>query len=334
MHIKLWNLVSVASRSLAENYITPTSPVPSARTCILHIERASTSDPPRSEVLSFNPQKWAVVKKAVSLRKLKKNFPISKYFQVVQSLPDDVDTSHGYHVQCYKNFTAVPQDLKTAPGDAKAKQLRSSAPPSPALSSTGVFSIQCIFCKKVQRKKGQTEERLMSCETKQAEATIKDAVKARNDHELLASIASIDFIAKEVKYHHSCRRLYTKLASSIGSPVDDKMHTSIRALTGNVVYVKGLPVEAMCSAFDYIHSPEAAIRKAALILRQEIKGVQKMPLPEYPTLQDLKAGEGSPPEILLMFFRVLYGGLSAVPCSPRVERYASSIIQDALFMTS
>jgi len=245
---------------------------------------------------------------------------------VVQSLPDDVDTSHGYHVQCYKNFTAVPQDSKTAPDNAKAKQLRSSAPPSPALSPTGVFPVQCIFCKKVQRKKGQTEEGLMSCETKQAETTIKDAAKARNDHELLASIASIDFVAKEVKYHHSCRRLYIKLASSIGSPVDDKKHSSKRALTGikshveeyviknhrpeylvsiykryvemcedvdeeaitsvqnlsknllkkyesqvemrcfspkigNVVFVKGLPDEAICSAFDYIHSPEAGIGK-------------------------------------------------------------------------
>ncbi|KAK3891673.1 hypothetical protein Pcinc_004424 [Petrolisthes cinctipes] len=35
---------------MAENDITQTSHVPSARTCILHIERASTSDQPRSEV--------------------------------------------------------------------------------------------------------------------------------------------------------------------------------------------------------------------------------------------------------------------------------------------
>jgi len=354
--------------------------VADARTCILHIEQPSTStssEQPSPDVLSFNPEKWAVVKEAASKRALKKNFKGSKYFQVVQSLPNNVAISQGYHVQCYKNFTAVPQTGVTVSTPAP-KQLRSNIQSPPGSCPSGIFPMKCLFCRKVRRKKGSTEETLTACEMKQAESTIKSAAVARNDYRLQGKVANIDFVAKEVKYHHSCRRLYINLASvkstscetgqkksnnkallgiyeyieewvikkrrpeylvslysryvEMCEDADVEPITSAQNLSknllkrfdqiemscgkslkrGDVVFVKGLGEAALCSAFDYIHSSEAAIRKAALVLRESIKAVQRTPLPDNPSLNDLKTGEAPVPDLLLSFYRVLYGGANPV----------------------
>jgi len=75
-------------------------------------------------------------------------------------------------------------------------------------STSGIFPKTCIFCNKARlRKKGNAEEPLGACQTKQAEDAIKAAASARNDDVLLALIADVDFVAKEVMYHHSCKRL-------------------------------------------------------------------------------------------------------------------------------
>ena len=39
-------------------------------------------------------------------------------------------------------------------------------------------------------------------------------------HELLAKISGLNLITKELKFHHSCRRLYNK---PIGEDLDDKL---------------------------------------------------------------------------------------------------------------
>ena len=85
-----------------------------------------------------------------------------------------------------------------------------------------------------------------------------------------------------------------------------------KSLKRGDVFVKGLGEAALCSAFDYIHSSEAAIRKAALVLRESIKAVQRTPLPDNPSLNDLKTGEAPVPDLLLSFYRVLYGGANPV----------------------
>ena len=55
-------------------------------------------------------------------------------------------------------------------------------------------------------------EKLSACETESAEISIKEAANALQDDNMLAKTAGIDFVAKEVKYHHSCKSLYLKSA--------------------------------------------------------------------------------------------------------------------------
>ena len=48
-------------------------------------------------------------------------------------------------------------------------------------------------------------EFLGSCETKEAAESIQNAARILVDEQILAKIAGVDLIAKEAKYHHSCK---------------------------------------------------------------------------------------------------------------------------------
>ena len=51
---------------------------------------------------------------------------------------------------------------------------------------------------------------LGSCETLQVGNSICKVAKIRKDNKMLTKISDVDFIAKEVKYHHSCKSKYLK----------------------------------------------------------------------------------------------------------------------------
>lgn len=128
-------------------------------------------------------------------------------------MPGCYATHDGYHKNCYKNFTAVPKqsrDISSAihPEDAHPL-LRSSLTPM-APESSGIFGNKCLFCPFMHKKvKGKTKrEGLTQCETKYAQSSIITAAVTINDKNLLVNIRDIDFIAKEVKYHNSCRKNY------------------------------------------------------------------------------------------------------------------------------
>lgn len=76
---------------------------------------------------------------------------------------------------------------------------------------------------------------------------------------------------------------------------------------GDIVCVKELAEESIKLAYDYSHSAEATLRKAALLLRQSIKDVTKTSLSDRPCLNDFEEGEASPPDLLLTFYQVLFG---------------------------
>ena len=184
--------------------------------CILHVDNEEETHI-ENRIFPFKPSNWEALKEAAARRKVKRNFQSSKYYDIIQTLPDELDDSvHGYHIHCYKNFTAVPTEdlVQTKHDKCRTRHLRSDRPTtlSPSQSVAAIFPKVCIFCNKARlRKKGYAEETLGACQTKQAEDAIKNAAAVRNDDKLLVLIADVDFIAKEIIYHHSCKRLYIVL---------------------------------------------------------------------------------------------------------------------------
>ena len=69
----------------------------------------------------------------------------------------------------------------------------------------------CVFCNQhTKRHNNGQHKSLGSCEAFGAQANIQSALHRHKDEVLLPKLGGIDFIAKEVKYHHSCRRKYTR----------------------------------------------------------------------------------------------------------------------------
>ena len=160
---------------------------------------------------------------AAKTRAEKKSFSTSKYYKVVRTLPDKPGICDGYHGSCYSNFTAVRADNVSAQPEvtdsgATPPRLRSTCGSSPSTSTSVFFAKRCIFCDSNRRNRGSNLEKLSACETESAERSIKEAANALHDDIMLAKTAGIDFVAKEVKYHHSCKSLYLKSAGRVNNP--------------------------------------------------------------------------------------------------------------------
>ena len=142
----------------------------------------------------------------------------SKYFEI--NLPNAFIDSIGYHSKCYRNFTSISMPLcsgKSKILDGKSQLLRSDNNETPCTSSTGVLSKVCLFCDHNIRRTGTGKrESLGDCQTLDSVNAIKNAAKILKDDRILSKIAGIDMIAKEARYHHSCKRLFIRRADKLG----------------------------------------------------------------------------------------------------------------------
>lgn len=175
------------------------------KTCILHLGGKSTE-----EVKSFTEVTWA---KVLSCQAERQNLHAkSKFFAI--KLPDKYDDGIGYHLKCYSNFTAVPKSRQTTVSETSAPRLTRSETNFSTDASTGIFPHVCLFCDNATKSLGKdkSKEQLGGCETISAAENIKEAAMILNDYGMLAKIADLDLIAKEVKYHHSCKNKYLKQA--------------------------------------------------------------------------------------------------------------------------
>ena len=87
---------------------------------------------------------------------------------------------------------------------------------SPSTSSSGILPKVCIFCSTVYKSLGKGKrESLGNCEVPESGEGIKAAAFTLQDDIMTTKLVGLDFIAKEVKYHHSCRRSYLRKAERI-----------------------------------------------------------------------------------------------------------------------
>ena len=102
-------------------------------------------------------------------------------------------------------FTAVPKQPSTNSENQGLKQR--------LLRVNVEHPTKCIFCNKVTKSSGKDKrEYLGSLEVESSEVKIKEAAVKLQDNVLLAKISGQDLIAKEVKFHHSCRKAYLNKA--------------------------------------------------------------------------------------------------------------------------
>lgn len=156
--------------------------------------------------------RWESIIKSATARKQTKMYQKSKYRPVIEDLPSAPSMMDGYHSRFYRTFTAIQACGTKTVGDQQpccSKDLRSTATtPLTAAEKfrVGIFDSKCLYCDKQWKTlPNGTKEGLGTVQTKNAEDKIREAAELLEENAVLVKISGIDLIAKEVKFHHSCR---------------------------------------------------------------------------------------------------------------------------------
>ena len=88
------------------------------------------------------------------------------------------------------------------------KNVRRASSAGEAGSSTWIFLSNCILSNSVTKRTSGSKETRKSCETQEAKSMILESAEIDCDKALLLKLQNVDFVAKEVKYHNSCRSSY------------------------------------------------------------------------------------------------------------------------------
>ena len=160
----------------------------------------------------------------------------SKYLVICESINFKAEPlpHYGFHSDCYSKFTAYQIQSKekkrfSDEGGTVETRAMVETPPAPITSTTGVVKKMCIFCKGPDRKHFPSGfETLSPCETIQAQDSILNAARQLNDKEFLREYEHIDFIAKEVNYHKTCRARYIAKGTKVQIKEKGSMYTHRR----------------------------------------------------------------------------------------------------------
>lgn len=188
-------------------------------TCIKHIGTGENL----GNLKSFNskPQFWLKAKSAATGRKLKGN--VSKYDAIIAAFQIKILDHHGYHSACCKTFTSIryTENLISTTSPSSNVTTRSKIPVTAKASKSGVLPATCIFCDKSRKKVSGKWEEISNNERHDAEVTVRYAAETLNDESLLLKLGTYKFgegpgfVAKEVRYHQTCKRSYLNKSRNI-----------------------------------------------------------------------------------------------------------------------
>ena len=92
--------------------------------------------------------------------------------------------------------------------ESKSVHKRSKRTLASGSSSTGIMPKISIVCIKKDKKHNGSKQKLISVETGDFEEKIKKYATILGDQALLSKLGSVDFVAKEVRYHGMRRTKY------------------------------------------------------------------------------------------------------------------------------
>ena len=132
---------------------------------------------------------------------LEKKRSYAPLLKVSDETPSGTIPSLVYHKTCRSMFT-LKRDLQQSTSNEKTRSSNRG-------EGSQILPKKCIFCNKDKYLSGKrTRERLVSCQTFQADEKIRNIAKEKNDQRILA-IAADELIAREASYHKSCYNSHT-----------------------------------------------------------------------------------------------------------------------------
>jgi len=185
------------------------TPAPTDKICIVHFQR-NTTDTIIKPLTDINIAKL----RQVATLRLSKSDPYARQEDVCQSIPNEIDkVKHGIHRRCYQIFTDISKNCEKR----SLPQEPSVLPIKRACNATLVlFPKDCLFCKKyrkwVSRKTAKRSgfEKAVKCVTHTAAMSIQVAAENQADQRILCEIQGVDLVARELHYHESRRKDFTR----------------------------------------------------------------------------------------------------------------------------
>jgi len=243
------------------------------RICIVHFK-----DIHEKNVSKLTEHSKAQILRYYNLQVAGQTKPI--FSDVLSNFPKELnDHVHGHHKQCYRRFTNVRikfqhvdeshQDEGPEPPVSKKRRQSQSSKASTVLLPDDT----CIICdKKGKKLHGSTKrEKLVKCETKAAEKSIKEYALSRNVVDVIGRVQYLDLVAREAHYHETCRR---DLVRDVGRHAQrDKTPTAMKAAYG----------EAFNSICEYVE--ESVIAQAQVerltMLHERFLAIMQEKHPEF-----------------------------------------------------
>jgi len=204
--------------------------------CIVHYDRCVDE-----EIVCVSSSQFDAITDAVHVRQSQSS-ECNRLDDICSLVPRLYDPNrHGCHRWCYKNFINISRlraQVNTAE-ESHRSDILVSPTASQSLSSRRSANVrshlqlfpqhECIFCG-TERKylpSTRSSEYLRTCVTKVAEERIKECAVKKNDYNLLGKISGEDLLAREARYHESCRRQYVKASSQETTAASSHTHTAL-----------------------------------------------------------------------------------------------------------
>jgi len=184
----------------------------SGMTCIVHYLNCRDG-----EIRPLSDRHYESIVEAAAVRQAQEAHG-HRLDDICHDIPVAFDANiHGAHWWCIKNITNVSRlrSRSVTPVPSAATQPRASGRTSSSISRPAATIFpqdQCIFCGSQRKYKrgSRTAEVLVKCLTELAETTVKQCARKKADFEMLGKIEGVDLIAKEARYHETCRRYYIR----------------------------------------------------------------------------------------------------------------------------
>jgi hypothetical protein len=185
-------------------------------TCIIHYEKNKNV----GEIKSLTQQSFQTIQKSAQIRQ---SIDVSchRLDEICAHIPQAfIDSEHGYHRWCYSNFTNVASLVKKlesstteSTSSACTPDVRISHRNTSSCNTNNVLFPQndCLFCGKGRKALNRFKYEILSkCVCQSAATNIREYAVKKNDYVLLGKIEGMDLLAREARYHESCRKTYVR----------------------------------------------------------------------------------------------------------------------------
>lgn len=195
--------------------------------CVLRVNVDGEND--GDPLTKFTKETWETVRGIAQARERYQTR--SKYCAICESINFEAEpmSHYGFHSSCYRKFTAYQiqsKDRKKCSNEDTVETRSKVKVPVVTTSTIGVLEKKCIFCKgPVCKHFPRGFETLSPYETMQAQENILNCAKQLKDNDFLRKYGHIDFIAKEVMYHKTCRVRYISKGAKVQEKEDSSSST-------------------------------------------------------------------------------------------------------------